>query len=175
MKFSLKNMQPTLSGRSIFVASTANVIGNVELKKESSVWFNAVIRGDNERIVIGSRTNIQDGAVLHTDPGFPLILEDGVTVGHMAVLHGCEVKPNCLIGIHATVLNGAVIGQDSLIGANTLVTEGMHIPERSLVLGSPGKVVRPLRDAEVSTLEESAKIYVQKAKLYANQLRLLSE
>jgi len=137
-----------------WIAPTATVIGDVRLAAGASVWWNAVLRGDNDPIVIGENTNIQDGSVLHTDEGVPLTLGRDITVGHMVMLHGCTVGDGSLIGIGSIVLNRAVIGRHCLIGANSLIPEGKVIPERSLVMGSPGKVVRELSDEEVARLRE---------------------
>lgn len=156
-----------------FVASNATVIGSVRMGEGSSVWFQAVIRGDNDLIDIGPNTNIQDGAVVHTDEGIPMKIGSGVTVGHKAVLHGCSIGANSLIGINATVLNHADIGEECLVGANALVTEGKKIPPRSLVLGSPAKVVRSLTDEEVAEIRASARHYREKIKLYQRQAYLL--
>jgi carbonic anhydrase/acetyltransferase-like protein (isoleucine patch superfamily) len=155
-----------LRGRHHFVAASASVIGSVTLEDESSVWFNAIIRGDNEPIVIGPRSNIQDGSVLHTDEGVPLTLGAEITVGHMVMLHGCTIGDGSLIGIKAVILNHAVIGRECLIGANTLIAEGKRIPDRSLVVGSPGKVLRPLTDDEVARLRRMAGQYVENARRY---------
>ena len=127
-----------------WVAENATVIGRVEIGEDASVWFNSVLRGDNEPIVVGARANIQDGCVLHTDIGFPLVIGDEATIGHMVMLHGCTIGRGTLIGIGAIVLNGAKIGKNCLIGANCLITEGKEIPDNSLVMGAPGKVVREL-------------------------------
>lgn len=154
------------TGQGHFVAENATIIGSVVLESHSSVWFNVVIRGDNDRIVIGRESNVQDGAVLHTDPGLPMSLGRGVTVGHKAVLHGCQVGDYSLIGINAVVLNGARIGKHCLIGANALVPEGAHIPDGSLVLGSPGRVARSLTDDQKKLLEQSAAHYVENARRY---------
>jgi len=161
-------------GSDCFVAANATVVGQVALGDHCSVWFNAVIRGDIEAIEIGARSNIQDGSALHTDEGFPLTIGVGVTVGHQVMLHGCTIGEGSLVGINAVVLNGARIGHNCLIGANTLVTEGKEIPDRSLVLGSPGRVVRSLSDTEVRLLAESAQHYVDNATRYLRQLRELS-
>ena len=155
----------------IFIADTAVVIGSVLLKHESSVWWGAVLRGDFDTIAVGERTNIQDNAVVHMDEGYPVTLGDQVTVGHKAVLHGCTVGDNSLIGIGAVVLNGAVIGNDCLIGSNALVTEGKAIPDRSLVLGSPGKVVRELTDEEVAEVTGFSDLYVDNARRYRSALK----
>lgn len=158
-------------GPGAWVADCARVIGRVTLGAGASVWFGAVLRGDNERITVGARSNVQEGAVLHTDPGFPLTLGEGVTVGHQAMLHGCTVGDGALVGIQAVVLNGAVIGAQSLVGAGALVTEGKVFPPRSLILGSPAKVVRALGDDEVARLGGSAERYVANAARHAAGLR----
>ena len=155
-----------------WVAPNATLVGNVVLHRNASVWFGAVLRGDNDPIVIGENTNVQDGSVLHTDDGVPLTLGAGVTVGHMAMLHGCTVGDNSLIGIGAVVLNGAQIGRNCLIGARALVTEGKVIPDNSLVIGAPGKVARVLEAAEIEGLRHSAAHYVQNWKRFAAELKL---
>jgi carbonic anhydrase/acetyltransferase-like protein (isoleucine patch superfamily) len=154
----------------VFVADSADVIGSVVLKDKSSVWFNAVVRGDTDEIIIGEETNIQDNAVLHTDPGIRLILGRGVTVGHHAMVHGCEVGDYSLIGINAVVLNNAKIGKHCTIGANALVTQGQEIPDYSVVLGSPGKVVRQADPNEAKVLEQGAANYVTRARQYLGAL-----
>ncbi|MGB0203839.1 MAG: gamma carbonic anhydrase family protein [Neptuniibacter sp.] len=161
MLYSLAGTKVKLTGDEHFVADNATVIGNVELKNRSSIWFNVVIRGDNDPIIIGEGSNIQDGAVLHTDPGFSLIVGQNVTVGHQAMLHGCEVGDGSLIGIGAVVLNGVKIGKGCLIGANALVPEGMEIPDFSLVVGSPAKIKRTLSEEQVAGLKENAEHYVE--------------
>jgi carbonic anhydrase/acetyltransferase-like protein (isoleucine patch superfamily) len=155
----------------VFVADNATVIGNVELQNQSSVWFNAVIRGDNERITVGVQSNVQDAAVLHTDPGFPLTLGRGVTIGHKAMLHGCQVDDYSLIGINAVVLNGARIGKHCIIGANALIPEGMDIPDGSLVVGSPATIKRQLSDVQKKMLEASAAHYVNNAERFMTGLK----
>ena len=155
----------------VYVAPSADVIGSVLLRNASSVWFNAVIRGDSDEIVIGEETNIQDNAVLHTDPGIRLVLGRGVTVGHHAMVHGCEVGDFSLIGINAVVLNNAKIGRYCTIGANALITQGQEIPDYSVVLGSPGKVVRMIDPSAGATLERSAAGYVTRAREYLQTLR----
>ena len=154
-----------------WVAPGANLIGKVELKPEASVWFNVVARGDNELISIGVRSNVQDGSVLHTDMGFPLTIGDDVTIGHMAMLHGCTIGNTTLIGIGATVLNGARIGNNSLVGAHALVTEGKEFPDNSLIVGTPARVVRTLGDDDIAMLKASAEHYVQNWKRYAAGLK----
>jgi carbonic anhydrase/acetyltransferase-like protein (isoleucine patch superfamily) len=142
------------------------VIGNVSLASQASVWFGAVVRGDNERITVGARTNIQDGAVLHTDPGFPLTIGADCTIGHQAMLHGCTIGEGSLIGIGAVVLNGAKIGRGCLIGAKALIPEGREIPDGSLVMGLPGKVMRALTADEIAGLKASAAHYVTNARRF---------
>jgi carbonic anhydrase/acetyltransferase-like protein (isoleucine patch superfamily) len=146
------------------------LVGKVKLEAGASVWFNAVLRGDNELIHIGENSNVQDGSVMHTDMGFPLTLGKGVTIGHNVMLHGCTVGDYSLIGINAVVLNGAKIGKNCLIGANALIPEGKVIPDGSLVMGSPGKVVRELTEQQIKMLEASAAHYVHNAQRYARDL-----
>ncbi|VVD92005.1 gamma carbonic anhydrase family protein [Pandoraea anhela] len=155
---------------SAFVADTATIIGEVILAENSSVWPGVAIRGDNEPIRIGTGTNVQEGAVLHADPGYPLTLAEGVSVGHQAMLHGCTVGENSLIGIQAVLLNGAVIGRDSLVGAGALVTERKTFPDRSLILGVPAKVVRELTDEEVANLKRNADVYATRRQVFKEQL-----
>ncbi len=153
-----------------WTAPGAILIGKVRVQAQASVWFGAVLRGDNELIDIGEDSNVQDGAVLHTDPGSPLTLGRGVTIGHKAMLHGCCVGDYSLIGINAVILNGARIGKHCIIGANALIPEGREIPDGSLVIGSPGKVVRTLSEAQKRLLEASAAHYVANAQRYARDL-----
>ena len=171
MKYSLGDIRVEMA-ESAWIAETAVVIGNVRLEEGASVWFNAVLRGDHELILIGENSNVQDGAVMHTDPGSPLTLGKGVTVGHKAMLHGCTVGDNSLIGINAVVLNGAKIGRNCIIGANALVSEGKVIPDGSLVVGSPGKVVRELTEQQQQALAGGAAHYVQNAERYRRELKL---
>jgi carbonic anhydrase/acetyltransferase-like protein (isoleucine patch superfamily) len=156
---------------SAWVADGGTVIGRVAMGEGSSVWTGAVLRGDNEWIRLGARCNVQEGAVLHTDMGFPLVLDDEVTVGHQAMLHGCHVGGCSLIGIQAVVLNGARIGRECLVGAGALVTEGKVFPDRVLILGTPAKVVRELTDDDVARLRLSALGYVEKARQFRATLR----
>jgi carbonic anhydrase/acetyltransferase-like protein (isoleucine patch superfamily) len=153
-----------------WVADNAVVIGSVLLENNASVWFNAVLRGDAELITVGENSNVQDGAVLHTDPGCPLVIGRNVTIGHKVMLHGCEIGDNSLIGINAVVLNRAKIGRNCLIGANALITEGKEIPDNSMVLGSPAKVVRQLTEQEVAGLALSARHYVENARRFRDGL-----
>ncbi|PWR23969.1 gamma carbonic anhydrase family protein [Zavarzinia compransoris] len=155
-----------------WIAPGAVVIGAVTLKRNASVWFNAVIRGDNDPIVIGENTNIQDGSVLHTDDGVPLEIGSHVTVGHKVMLHGCIVGDNSLIGINAVILNRAKIGRNCIIGANSLIPEGREIPDGSLVMGSPGKVIRQLSETQVQILTMQALHYVENARRYARDLKV---
>ena len=154
-----------------WVAPNATLVGKVKLEAGASVWFNAVLRGDNELIHIGENSNVQDGPVMHTDMGFPLTLGKGVTIGHNVMLHGCTVGDYSLIGINAVVLNGAKIGKNCIIGANALIPEGKEIPDGCLVVGSPGKVVRELIEPQKKMLEASAAHYVHNAKRYARDLQ----
>jgi carbonic anhydrase/acetyltransferase-like protein (isoleucine patch superfamily) len=165
MIYDLEKNVPEINADS-WVAPNAIIIGKVKLEKNSSIWFNAVLRGDIEEIVIGENSNIQDGSVLHTDPGCSLTVGKGVTVGHMVMLHGCEISDDTLIGIGSTILNKAKIGKNCIIGANTLITENKVIPDNSLVLGSPGKVIRKVTDDEIKVICENAKHYVKNSKRY---------
>ena len=169
MIHSVGEKRPELPER-YFVAENATVVGNVVLGNNVSIWFGAVVRGDVDIIRIGENTNIQDGAVLHADAGSPLEIGSGVTVGHAAVLHGCTVGNDTLIGIGSVVLNGAKIGKNCLIGANTLVTEGRIVPDGSLVVGSPGKVIRALTAEEIEAIRANARHYVENADQYRNEL-----
>lgn len=171
MLLSLGDVRVRFEGEGQFVADNATVIGNVLLQEKSSIWFNVVIRGDNDLITVGPESNVQDGSVLHTDPGIRLTLGRGVTVGHKVMLHGCEIGDYSLIGINAVVLNGARIGHHCLIGANTLIPEGMVVPDGSLVVGSPGKVKRELSGNERKMLEMSAFHYAENAARYLRDLR----
>ena len=149
-----------------FIAPNATVIGRVVLEKGASVWFNLVIRGDNDPIVIGKNSNIQDGSILHTDLGAPLNIGEGVTVGHKVMLHGCTISKNCLIGINSTILNHAVIGQNSIVGANSLITEGKEYPNNVLIMGSPAKPIRELREAEIMMIKMASQNYVENGKRF---------
>ena len=149
-----------------WVASNATIIGKVKLEKNSSIWFNAVLRGDIELITIGESSNIQDGSVLHTDPGYPLTVGKGVTVGHMVMLHGCQISDYSLVGIGSIILNNAKIGKNCIIGANTLITENKIIPDNSLVVGSPGRVLRKVTEDEIKSILENGKHYVDGSKKY---------
>ncbi|TAK90047.1 MAG: gamma carbonic anhydrase family protein [Burkholderiaceae bacterium] len=172
--YQFENRIPAIDG-SAFVADSASVIGSVTLAAGSSVWFGAVIRGDNEPITVGENSNVQEGTTLHTDPGFPCTIGNSVTIGHQAMLHGCTVGDGSLIGIQAVVLNGAVIGKNCLIGAGALVTEGKHIPDNSLVLGSPSKIVRQLGAEDFARMQRNAEVYVRKAQAFKKSLKKISD
>jgi carbonic anhydrase/acetyltransferase-like protein (isoleucine patch superfamily) len=172
--FELDGQRPELPDNGdVFIAPTAVLIGRVRLKRGASVWFGAVLRGDNEWIEIGEESNVQDLAILHTDIGFPMVIGAGVTVGHRAMLHGCRIGDGSLIGMGATVLNGATVGRQSLLGANALLTEGKEMPDRSLAVGAPAKVVRSLDEAAVARLADAATGYVINAKRYRTSLKLI--
>jgi len=164
--YSLGERKVEFRGKEWFIAPDAALIGTVVVNDEASVWFNAVVRGDSDIITLGERSNVQDGAVLHTDPGIALTLGRNVSVGHMAMLHGCTVGDGSLIGIGAIVLNHAVIGSGTLVGAGALVPEGKTYPDGVLVLGSPGKIVRELKPEEREGLLKNADIYVRRAAAY---------
>lgn len=156
---------------SAFVADTANVIGKVTLEANTSVWFGATIRGDNERITVGVNSNVQEGAVLHTDPGYPLDIGQNVTIGHQAMLHGCTIGDGALIGIQAVILNGATIGKGCLVGAGALVTENKVFPDHSLIIGAPAKAVRTLGEDDLQRLQGNAASYVARGQLFKTQLK----
>ena len=153
-----------------FVAPDATLVGDVRLGPQASVWFQAVARGDNEPIRIGAQSNVQEGAVLHADPGYPLTIGERVTIGHQAMVHGCTIGEGSLIGIQAVVLNGARIGKHCLVGAGAIITERKEVPDRCLILGAPARVVRHLSDEDVERLERAAAGYVERAGLFATQL-----
>jgi carbonic anhydrase/acetyltransferase-like protein (isoleucine patch superfamily) len=169
--YNLGNVTPTLpNDDEYWIAPSAAVIGRVVLKKNASIWWGATLRGDNDPIVVGENSNVQDGSVLHTDTGSPLTLGANVTVGHMVMLHGCEIGDNTLVGIGSIVLNGARIGKNCLIGAGCLITEGKQIPDNSLVMGAPGKVVREISPEQARMLAGGALHYVENWKRYKREL-----
>lgn len=171
--YELDGVAPRIAA-SAWVADSAQVMGNVEIGENSSLWFGAIVRGDTETIRIGANTNIQDGSVLHADVGMPLTIGDNVTVGHQVMLHGCTVGDGALIGIGAIVLNGAKIGKGCIVGAGALVTEGKEFPDGSMILGSPAKAVRELTSAQKEGLIKSAIHYVENAELYKTGLKKIA-
>ncbi len=156
-----------------WIAPGSHIIGHIVLEAKTSVWFGCTLRGDNERITVGAGSNVQENCVLHTDMGYPLIIGAGCTIGHKAMLHGCQIGENSLIGMGATVLNGAKIGKNCLIGAGALITEGKTIPDGSLVMGAPGKVVRSLDDAAIDRIRLSALHYQENARRFSYHLKRL--
>ncbi len=174
-EFALEGLTPRLPPKHEFwIAPDAQVIGNVDLKAGVSVWFGAVIRGDNEPILVGRGSNIQDLCVLHTDIGCPLSVGEDCTIGHRVILHGCTIGNNCLIGMGAIIMNRAVIGDNCLIGAGTIVTEGKVIPSGSMVMGAPGKVMRPLNQAEIDSIAASAANYWKNGQRFSAGLAKIS-
>ncbi len=167
--YKLGDAAPTIH-ESVFIADTATIIGKVEVEENASVWFGAAIRGDNELISIGAGSNIQENAVLHTDPGYPMTIAPNVTIGHQVMLHGCTIGEGSLIGIQAVVLNGAVIGRNCLVGAGAIVTEGKVFPDNSLILGAPAKVVRELTEADIANMQRAAASYVARREYFKAQL-----
>jgi len=172
MKYALEAKTVITEGDNYFIAPNAAVIGDVVLERHASVWFGATLRGDNEPIRVGTGSNVQDGSVLHTDPGFPITLGQDVSIGHMVMIHGCTIGDHTLIGIGSIVLNGARIGKNCLIGANTLITEGKEIPDGSVVMGSPGKIVRIVTNADLALIADAAKSYQARYPIYREHLTL---
>lgn len=172
--YALGEFEPKTPGPDRYwLAPDATVIGKVELGEDVGIWFGSVLRGDNEPIVVGKGTNIQEGVMIHTDPRYPVTLGENCTIGHHAIIHGCTIGDNSLVGMGATILNGAKIGRNCLVGANALVTEGKEFPDNSLIVGSPAKVMRVLDDEAVEKLKQSAVRYVANWKRFARDLRLL--
>ena len=169
--YAIGERRVVLRGAHHYIAPDASVIGSVTLENEANVWFNVVIRAENDRIVIGENCNVQDASVLHVDPGFPMALGKDVSIGHKVMLHGCTIGDGTLIGINSVVLNGARIGRSVLVGANTLITEGKEIPDGVLVMGSPGKVVRELKPEERERLLGIASGYVERSRLYQREMK----
>lgn len=167
--YALNNRAPTF-GEGSWIAGNATVVGAVTAGRNVSIWYSAVVRGDNDPISIGDNSNVQDGSILHTDDGIPLTIGANVTIGHMAMLHGCTIGDGSLIGINAVVLNNAVVGKNCIIGAKALIPEGKVIPDRSLVVGTPGRIIRQLTDAEVASLLENADNYIAHAREYEEGL-----
>ncbi len=156
---------------SAYVADSANVIGKVRIEANASVWFEATLRGDNEPIAVGENSNVQEGCVLHTDPGHPLVIGKNVTVGHQAMLHGCSIGEGSLIGIQAVILNGAKIGRNCLVGAGALVTEGKEFPDNSLIIGTPAKAVRTLSEEDVARMQGNTRTYVERGRHFKANLK----
>jgi carbonic anhydrase/acetyltransferase-like protein (isoleucine patch superfamily) len=169
--FSIGERRVELRGEHHFIAPGASLVGSIVLENNVNVWFNVVIRADNDQVTIGEGCNIQDGSVLHVDPGYPMRLARRVTIGHKVMLHGCTIEEGALIGINSVVMNGARIGRQSLIGANTLIAEGKEIPEGVLVLGSPGKIVRELKQQEKDFLLQIAQGYIDRSRVYKENLK----
>ncbi len=169
--YSLGDRRVQVQGADWYIADSATVIGSVVIEDKASIWFNVVVRGDNDLITIGAGSNVQDSSMLHTDGGIELTLGRGVSVGHMVMLHGCSIGDGSLIGINSVILNHAVIGKNSLIGAGSLIAEGKTIPDGVLALGTPAKVVRDLSEAEIANLQSIAEGYVRRAKLFRQQLQ----
>ena len=170
--YALDGVAPELpESGAYWIAASADVIGRVRLERNASIWFNAVLRGDNELILVGEGSNIQDSCVLHTDMGSPLTIGRNCTIGHQAMLHGCTIGENSLVGMGATILNNAVIGKNCLIGAHTLIPEGKVIPGNSLVMGAPGKVVRELDEAAIARLTKAASNYVRNWQRFAKGMQ----
>jgi len=172
--YAIGERRVVLRGSHHYIAPDASVIGSVALENEVSVWFNVVIRADNDQVTIGEQTNVQDGSVLHVDPGYPMTLGRRVTIGHKVMLHGCTIGDGALVGINSVVMNGAKIGPAALIGANTLIAEGKEIPGGVLVLGSPGKIVRELKQEEKDYLLKIAAGYVERSRFYKANLKQIT-
>jgi carbonic anhydrase/acetyltransferase-like protein (isoleucine patch superfamily) len=171
MLYELDGKRPVCDPSKSWVADSAAVIGDVVLEEDASVWFGATVRGDNDRIHIGRGSNVQDGSVLHVDPGIPLTIGAEVTIGHLVMLHGCTIGDGTLVGIGAVVLNGAKIGENCLIGANALITEGKEIPPRSVVMGAPGKIVREVSDDDLKRIRQGVRSYIERMHLYRDRLK----
>ncbi len=170
MKYILEGVRVSTDGDDYFIAPTAAVIGKVRLEKNASVWWNAVIRGDNELISVGENSNIQDGCILHTDIGFPCTVGANATIGHMAMLHGCVIGDGSMVGIGAVVLNGVTVGKNCIIGSNALIPDGKNIPDNSIVMGSPGKIVRETTKADLAYIQETVEFYVDNQDRFKNAL-----
>ncbi len=173
MKYAFQNKQPNVD-ETVFLAPGSCVIGEVTIGRESSVWFNAVLRGDEGPITIGEKCSIQDNVTCHLYEGSPLVIEDEVTIGHNAILHGCTIGKRSIIGMGSTILDGAVIGEECIIGANSLIPPGKKIPPRSLVVGAPGKVVREITEEDIKLIQLSIDTYVDKGKQYKSSLKPMS-
>lgn len=170
MKYTLEGVSVSTDGDAYFIAPTAAVIGKVRLERNASVWWNAVLRGDMELITVGENSNIQDGCILHTDIGFPCTVGKNTTVGHLAMLHGCVIGDNSMIGIGAVVLNGVTVGNNCIIGSNALIPDGKTIPDNTIVMGSPGKIVRETTEADLAYIQETVDFYVDNQDRFKNAL-----
>lgn len=170
MKYALGEHRVRTDGDNYWIAPNAAVVGQVVLKKDASVWFSATVRGDNDVITIGEGTQVQDGCVLHTDPGFPLTIGDHCTIGHMAMLHGCTIGDGTMVGIGSVILNGAKIGRNCIVGSKALIGEGKEIPDNSLVIGVPGKVVKEVNEAQLKMLEDIPPHYVERWKRFKREM-----
>jgi len=170
MKYTLEGVSVSTDGDAYFIAPTAAVIGKVRLERNASVWWNAVLRGDMELITVGENSNIQDGCILHTDIGFPCTVGKNTTVGHLAMLHGCVIGDNSMVGIGAVVLNGVTVGNNCIIGSNALIPDGKTIPDNSIVMGSPGKIVRETTEADLAYIQETVDFYVGNQDRFKNAL-----
>ena len=168
--YQLGEHAPTIAA-SAFIADSANIIGKADIQENASIWFDVTIRGDNELITVGAGSNVQEGCVLHTDPGYPLTIGTNVTVGHQAMLHGCTIAEGSLIGIQAVILNGAKIGRNSLVGAGALVTEGKEFPDNSLIIGSPAKAVRTLSEEDIARMHVNTHHYVERGQFFKTNLK----
>jgi carbonic anhydrase/acetyltransferase-like protein (isoleucine patch superfamily) len=172
--YELDGVRPEFPGEGEYwVAETATLIGRVRLKRDASVWFGAVLRGDNEWIELGERSQVQDNATLHTDPGFPMVIGRNCVIGHNVILHGCTIGDNSLIGMGAIVMNGAKIGHNSLVGAGAIITEGKSFPENSLIIGAPARAIRTLDEKAAEMIRNGADIYVRRSQQYAKGLKRL--
>lgn len=171
MIYSLGNLSPNFNKNMVWIADSADVIGNVVLEDDVSVWFNVTIRGDNDEIKICKGANIQDNSVIHTDAGIKVLIGENVTVGHKVILHGAQIGANSIIGMGSVLMNNAKIGENSIIGANSLITEGKEFPKNSLIMGSPAKLIRELSSEEIDFLSLSAKHYIEKSKHFSKELK----
>ena len=171
--YQLGDLSPSIAA-SAYIADGVNLIGNVGIGEQASVWFGVTIRGDNEAITVGAGSNVQEAAILHSDPGFPLTIGSNVSVGHQAMLHGCSIGDGSLVGIQAVILNGAKIGKNCLVGAGALVTEDKEFPDNSLIIGSPAKAVRVMGDEQIAGMHANAAAYVERARLFQNQLKRIA-
>ena len=170
MIYTLDQRTPVIKGGA-WAADNATIIGSVTLEENANVWFNCVLRGDNDDLIVGENSNVQDGSILHTDPGIKLRIGRDCTIGHMVMLHGCEIGDNTLVGIKSVILNRAKIGKNTIVGANSLVTEGKQFPDNVMLMGAPAKVVRELTPQEIQVIQFTSKLYVENARRYRTQLR----